>query len=105
VRQLCLYTLGRHAEADAALASLIESYQHMGAYQIAESYGWRNQPDEAFKWLETAYQQHDPGLSSLLKDSTLHGLHDDSRWEPLLEKIGLLDAWKEMPAGYKGRSQ
>ncbi len=105
IRQLCLYSLGRHAEADAVLALLIESYQHMGAYQIAESYGWRNQAEETFKWLEIAYQQHDPGMSALLKDSALRSLYDDRRWESLLEKMGLLDAWKEMPASYRGQVQ
>jgi len=102
MRQLCLFSLGRHAEADAALASFIEKYHQFGAYQIAESYGWRNQHEEAFKWLEVAYQQHDPGMGAMLKDPTLRSLHHDPRWEALVEKIGLLDAWNEMPAKFKG---
>jgi len=102
IRQLCVFSLGRHAEADAALASFIEKYHQFGAYQIAESYGWRNQHEEAFKWLEVAYQQHDPGMGALLKDPTLRNLHHDPRWESLVEKIGLLDAWNEMPAKFKG---
>jgi TolB-like protein/Tfp pilus assembly protein PilF len=105
MRQLALYSLGRYTEADAALASFIENYHQFGAYQIAETYSWRNETDKAFEWLEIAYQQHDPGMGSLLRDHTLRNLHDDPRWELLLEKIGLLEAWNEMPANYKGVSQ
>jgi len=102
LKLLSLYSLGRHAEADAALAAFIEEYHTHGAYQIAESYGWRNAPDEAFRWLNIAYDQHDPGMGSLLADSTLRNLHADPRWLPLMEKMGLLDAWNAMPAKYKG---
>lgn len=105
VGQLTLYALGRQAEADAALAAFIEKYHTFGAYQIAESFGWRDEPDEAFKWLEIAYEQHDPGMASLLQDSTLRNLHGDPRWATLLEKMGLLDAWNEMPVKYKGAGQ
>ena len=104
IRQLCLYSLGRYTEADAAFAAFIEEYHQFGAYQIAESYGWRSEPDKAFEWLEIAYQQHDPGMGSLLRDPTLRSLHDDPRWALLLEKIGLLDFWNEMPAKYKGKT-
>lgn len=102
VRQLCLHALGRQAEADAALTTFIEKYHTFGAYQIAESFGFRNEADDAFKWLEIAYEQHDPGMAALLADTTLRNLHGDPRWETLLEKMGLLDAWNTMPAKYKG---
>lgn len=105
ITQLCLYSLGRHAEADAALAALIEKYRSYGAYQIAESYGWRNEPDEAFKWLDIAYEQHDPGMGALPADATLRNLHRDPRWEALLKKMSLLDAWHQVPAKYKGPLQ
>ena len=105
LKQLSLYTLGRHTEADALLAEFIENYQHFGAYQIAETYAWKNEPDEAFRWLETAFDQHDPGMGSLLKDASLRVLHEDPRWEILLDRIGLLEAWKEMPAKLRDSGQ
>ncbi len=105
IKHLSLYLLGRHVEADAALAIFVEKFHAHGAYQIAESYSWRNQADEAFKWLNTAYDQHDPGMGSLLKDRTLTNLHGDPRWQPLLDKMGLLNAWNEMPARHKGAAQ
>lgn len=71
----------------------------------AEIYAWRNEPDVAFKWLNQAFDQHDPGMGSLLKDSSLKSLHGDPGWELLLEKIGLLNAWKAMPASNQGTAQ
>jgi len=97
LKQLSLYSLGRHAEANAQQAALIEKFHSHGAYQIAETFAWQNNPDESFKWLDKAYEQHDPGLGSLLSDYTLLNLHSDPRWENLLERIGLLDAWNTMP--------
>jgi len=92
-----LSVLGRKAESDEELVSYIRNYHEIGAYQIAEIYARRNQPDDAFQWLEKAYKQRDPGLGSLLNDTLLTNLYSDSRWEPLLQKAGLLDAWKAMP--------
>ncbi len=102
IKNLCLYSLGRIPEADAALEAFIENFHAIGAYQIAQSFAWRDQHDKAFEWLNLAYEQHDPGMGSLLKDSTLRNLHADPRWLSLVEKIGLLDAWNEMPAKFKG---
>jgi len=102
IRILALYSLQRNEEADRELASFIEKFQSFGAYQIADIYGWKNDPDNAFRWLERAYDQHDPGMSSLLLDISFRRFHADPRWLALVEKIGLLDAWNEMPARYKG---
>jgi TolB-like protein len=105
VKHLALYSAGRNAEADTLFATWTEKYKSFGAYQIAESFAWRNEPDNAFKWLNQAYDQHDPGMSSLLKDATLRNLYNDPRWETLLEKMGLIEAWKTMPAKYKSAVQ
>jgi len=96
VKSVALHSLGRNAEADAELASYIELYHAFGAYQIAQIYAWRDEPDKAFEWLDKAYQQRDPGLGSLLNDSTMTNLYHDARWEPLLAKVGLQDAWKNL---------
>ncbi len=47
--------------------------------------------DSAIEWLERAYRQRDPGLSSLKLDPLLANLHDDPRWPVFLEKMGLAD--------------
>jgi len=81
----------RVAESNAALAELIEVASETGAYQIAEVYGYRNDSDRAFEWLERAYRQRDAGLAALRADILLKNLHDDPRWELFLRKVGLAD--------------
>jgi adenylate cyclase len=105
LKVFALYSLGRIEESDSGLETFIENYQGFWAYQIAEVYAWRNETDEAFKWLEAALEYHDPGLSNLLSDRYLSNLHDDPRWEPFLDKVGLREAWQAMPAKYKGARQ
>jgi len=81
----------RVPESDAALAELIANTSETGAYQIAEAYGYRNDKDHAFEWLERARRQRDAGLPGLRKDSLLPNLHDDPRWDAFLRKMGLAD--------------
>jgi tetratricopeptide (TPR) repeat protein len=71
------YALGRKKESDAALNELIRKYHAGSAYQIAEVYAFRNQPDEAFKWLDRAYAQHDGGLIKTKVEPLLRNLHSD----------------------------
>jgi TolB-like protein len=96
-RACILYTLGRQQESDADLALFIDGREEFWGYQIAEIYAWRNQPFEAFLWLERAFQNRDPGMSAMINDSSLRNLHNDVRWEPMLAKMGLLEAWQAMP--------
>jgi tetratricopeptide (TPR) repeat protein len=81
----------RVTESDAALAELIAKYGENGAYQIAEAYGYRNDKDKAFEWLERARQQRDAGLPSMRPDTLLQNLHDDPRWDAFLRTMGLAD--------------
>jgi TolB-like protein/tetratricopeptide (TPR) repeat protein len=81
----------RVAESDAALAELIAIASETGAYQIAEVYGYRNDKDHAFEWLERARRQRDAGLPGLRADTLLPNLHDDPRWDAFLRTMGLAD--------------
>src|SRR5438876_454929 len=81
----------RVPESDAALAELIANTSETGAYQIAEVYGYRNDKDHAFEWLERARRQRDAGLPGLRADTLLPNLHDDPRWDAFLRKMGLAD--------------
>jgi tetratricopeptide (TPR) repeat protein len=83
------HALGDAAASDAALKELIERFAANGAYQVAECYAYRGEIDDAFDWLEQAYDIHDAGLIGLLLDPLLANVHDDPRWEPLLDKMGL----------------
>src|SRR5437763_1398997 len=81
----------RIPESDAALAELIANTSETGAYQIAEVYGYRNDKDHAFEWLERARRQRDAGLPGLRADTLLRNLHDDPRWDAFLRTMGLAD--------------
>lgn len=100
-----LHSLGKTEEAEAGLEAFIAAHQDFWAYQIAEVYAWRDEADEAFKWLDAALQYRDPGLGNLLTDQFLRNLHDDPRWGSFLDKVGLLQAWQAMPASHKGNRQ
>jgi serine/threonine-protein kinase len=84
---LVLWALKRAPEADAALNNLIEKHGNIAAFQVAETYAFRHEPDKAFEWLERAYRQHDGGIGWIRTDDALTPLHDDPRWAPFLERI------------------
>jgi adenylate cyclase len=81
----------RIPESDVALAELIAKFGETAAYQIADVYGYRNDRDRAFEWLERARRQRDAGLPGLRPDTMLSNLHDDPRWDAFLRTMGLAD--------------
>jgi adenylate cyclase len=81
----------RVPESDAALKELIAGNSETAAYQIAEAYGYRNDKDKAFEWLERARRQRDAGMPGLRVDTLLPNLHSDPRWDALLRSMGLAD--------------
>ena len=83
------HALGDAGASDAALKELIEKYAAGAAYQVAEVYAFRGEIDYAFDWLNEAYDNRDAGLPQMLIEPLLANLHDDPRWEPLLDKMGL----------------
>jgi len=86
---IAYYALGRKKESDTALSKLITKYHAVYAYQIAEVYAFRNQPDEAFEWLDRAYAQRDSGLVGTKVEPLLKSLHNDPRYAAFLKKIHL----------------
>jgi tetratricopeptide (TPR) repeat protein len=88
-RALAYHALGRKGEADAALAELLEKDKENAAFQIAEVYAFRGEPDRAFTWLERAYAQRDTGLSEMKGDPLLKNLEADPRYAAFLGKMRL----------------
>lgn len=96
---LIAYSHRRTEDCEARLARFVAENSKEAAFQIAEIFGAAGEADSAFEWLESAVQQRDPGLTDeLLVTETLRGLHGDPRWQALLAKLGLLEAWRRMPA-------
>ena len=80
----------RQDEADAILQQLIDGVEGDSAYfQVAESMAFRDRLDEAFEWLELAYEHRDNGIVEMMTSPFLKPLHADDRWPALLEKLGL----------------
>ena len=86
---LAYHAMGRRADAKAALAELIERDAGAGACQIAEVYAFRGETDQAFAWLERAYNQRDGGLTILKGDPLLRNIVADPRYKAFLEKMRL----------------
>ena len=84
-----LNNLGRNGQAETALAELIETDGDGAAFQIAEVYAQWGQADEAFRWLEHAFSQGDPGMSELYSSLNLDTLHSDQRFTEIAERVGL----------------
>ena len=61
----------------------------LGAYEVAFIKGILGQNDEAFQWLDIAYQQHDAGLKFLKVDPCLDPLRADSRFSELVRRVRL----------------
>ena len=83
------HDLGHAAESQQALDTLIATHADGYAYQIAEAYAWRGEPDNAFAWLDRACTQRDAGLQRIKYDPALRSISNDPRYKALLEKLGL----------------
>jgi TolB-like protein/predicted Ser/Thr protein kinase len=62
---------------------------HGSAYRIAALYADLGDKDQAFRWLDTAYQDRDWQLVGLNSDFYLDPLRSDPRFAELVRKVGL----------------
>jgi tetratricopeptide (TPR) repeat protein len=88
---LAYHALGRAADSNAALRSLIASGASNDAYGVAQVYAYRGEPTDALKWLERAYTQKDATLKWILKDPTMAKLASDPRYKAFLRKMNLAE--------------
>ena len=75
--------------ADKALQTLIDEQGDDSAFQVAEVFALRKEPDKAFEWLDHAYATHDSGISLLLYDPFLLAYRNDARFAAFCRKVGL----------------
>jgi serine/threonine protein kinase/tetratricopeptide (TPR) repeat protein len=89
--QLCLAItyakLGRHAEAEAMLASVQSWYGERGAYQYAEIYAQWGNTSMALDWLEKAMRLHDSGLAALKVSALLDPLRAEPRFQSVQQAL------------------
>ena len=58
-------------------------------YDIAQLYADLGDKDQAFTWLNIAYQEHEDGLMGLKTDFLLDSIRSDPRFAELVRKVGL----------------
>jgi TolB-like protein/tetratricopeptide (TPR) repeat protein len=83
------HTLKDPAQSQRALEQLIAKNSADSAYQIADVYAWRGEKDQAFAWLNRAYEQRDGGLTQVKFDPLLNSLRSDPRYTAFLRKMNL----------------
>jgi TolB-like protein/Flp pilus assembly protein TadD len=84
--------VGRRADADATLAEFEKSFAADWAYEIAVLHALRGETDQAFLWLDRAYEQRNAGLigtPSINIDPDLKSLRGDPRFKAFLRKMKL----------------
>jgi serine/threonine-protein kinase len=79
--------LGRHADAEAALAKLKAANGDFAAYQFATIYAQWGNTAKALEWLETAMRLRDPGLVWLKTDRLLDPLRKEPRFQAIEREL------------------
>ena len=62
---------------------------YFSAYNVATLYADLGDKDQAFRWLNTAYQERDTWLIGLNTDFSLDALRSDPRFAELVRKVGM----------------
>jgi adenylate cyclase len=97
-RAIVHHALGNTAEADEALADLIEN---ANPYAQALVYGYRGEVDKAFERLNYMLENADFYPTFILTETAFRSIHSDPRWQLFLGKLGLLEYWLEMSPDWR----
>jgi TolB-like protein/Tfp pilus assembly protein PilF len=82
---------GKNAEALKVIDRLkkLLKQRYVSPFYMAIVYAGLRQKDQAFKWLEKAYQERSSLITYLKVEPTFESLHSDPRFADLLQRIGL----------------
>ena len=82
---------GKTAEARQVLTDLheLQTRRYVSPYTVAAIYTGLGERDQAFKWLERAYEERDVWLMNLKVDPVFAKLRADKRFQDLLTRAGL----------------
>jgi tetratricopeptide (TPR) repeat protein len=86
---MAYFALRRKADSDAALAQMLKDQAKHNPFYIAQVYAFRGESDEAFQWLDRAYEQKDVGLSHFKGEVAFKSLEGDPRYKAFLRKMNL----------------
>jgi TolB-like protein len=82
-----LWASGHRTESDALLAKAKANYSGSDAFWIAVLYARRNDKDEAFNWLDHAYQNKEPVITAIGSVYEFRNLRDDPRFAAMLRRL------------------
>jgi TolB-like protein/Tfp pilus assembly protein PilF len=80
---------GRREEALEVAAELESQAKGWDTFGLAEIYAALGEKDEAFRWLEAAYQQRHPYIQWFMRDGSFDPLKDDPRYDELAQRLNL----------------
>ncbi len=80
--------LGQPEQAQQVIAEL-QRQPHVPSYYLAEIHAEMNDLEQAFAWLERAYEERDSHLVNLKLDRCFDKLRGDQRYASLVRRIGL----------------
>ena len=77
---------GKRDEASSLLNELSQS-KNVSPYNIALLYSALDETDDAMNWLEKAFEQHDPKMTSLKVEPKWNNLRTDARFIQLMTRM------------------
>lgn len=80
---------GNETEANLSLDQLIEQGTPQFAYWIGSLYAFRGDNDQAFMYLDTAFELRELGLIKIQTDPLIDQLRSDPRYDHLLARLNL----------------
>lgn len=82
---------GKKKEARKLIAELDKrrKKEYIRPYYFAKIYAGMDEKDQAFQWLDKAFEEHDMSLVHILSDETMTKLRSDARFSILVKKMGL----------------
>ncbi len=84
-----LWALDEKGESNRLLAEFQRQHGDEFATAYAQIHAQREEIDEAFRWLDVAMENRDPGLGGLKIDPYYANLRDDPRYDELIDELGL----------------
>jgi serine/threonine protein kinase/TolB-like protein/Flp pilus assembly protein TadD len=89
---LIYHAMGKAAESNAAVREMENiAASHVNPFWCAAVHAYRGETDQAFSWLDRAYQAHDFYLIDMKGFPLLKNLESDSRYKAFLLKMNLLE--------------
>jgi TolB-like protein len=85
------WAMGRRTESNAALKALTDRFASIDSYGIAAVHAYRGEIDDAFRWLDRAYQEHNHEMPMVKTDPEFTNPRGDPRFQALLSRMRFTD--------------